>query len=156
MSEFYFALSRFLASPREHKQTRSEKNWLEANAVGTLNHLVVYAFAFALLLKNLPGWKQVLLLLPLGVIVLVFWLLLLYVNSWLIKLLRPAGLLRALPDNRAQTLLISIVTTAMAGELLFAGGWLRFVGAIWLAAVALNLLAAALLAFSHVDCHANE
>lgn len=156
MNEFYFALPRLLARSRANQHMRSEKNSLEANVVGTLNHLLVYAFAFALLLKDLPGWQQVLLLLPLAVLVLIFWLLLLYVNSWIIKLLRAAGLMRALPNNRAQTLLISIVTTAMAGKLLFSEGWPRCVGLLWLAAVGLNLLAATLLAFRHGDRYADE
>ena len=155
MNAFYFALPRLLACPPGDRQTRSEKNWLEANVVGTLNHLVVYAFAFALLLAGRPTAQQCWLLLPLAFVVLVFWLLFFYVNACFIRLLRLAGGLRDLPNNRAQTLLIAIFTSAMAAQLLFADGWPRAVGVLWLSAVVMNLSAAAVLRLLDAARHAN-
>jgi len=148
MSEFYFALPRLMAQWFGRNATHSDKNGAEANVVGTLNHMVVYVAAFELLLGGLSLWTQLLLLVPLAILVWLFWLVLFYVNALLIKLLRGAGLMRRLPDNRAQNILVGTITTALAIYLLGAGSWTGVLGFIWIAAVTLNLAAAALLSAS--------
>lgn len=150
----YFALPRLCAHWRGRSARRSERNWLEANIAGTLVHLVVYASAFQLLLARQSLWRQVLLCLPLALLVWVFWLLLLYANSLVIRSLRAVRLMRHLPDRRAQTALICILTAVFAVRLLTTGAW--GIGAVWLAVFALNLLAAALLAISQTDVAAAE
>jgi hypothetical protein len=143
---FYFALPRLLWWLVGGDARRSEKNGLEANAVGSLLHLVVYAFAFQVLLANRTLSAQLLLLLPLAFLVWLFWLNLIYANSRIIKLLRACGLMRDLPQSRAQGILIGIITTLFALHLLEARGWLAPLGAVWIGAVTLNLIAAVLLA----------
>ena len=143
---FYFALPRLLWSLLGGDARRTENNGMEANTVGTLTHLCVYAFAFELCLASHPLWQQLLFALPLTLLVWLFWINLVYANSWVIKLLRACGLLHDLPQGRAQSILIGLTTTALAFRLLEADGWTRVVGAIWIAAVALNLFAAAVLA----------
>jgi ABC-type transport system involved in cytochrome bd biosynthesis fused ATPase/permease subunit len=54
-------------------------------------------------------------------------------------------------DDRANGVLVGIVTTAFAWHLLGASGWLRAIAAVWLVAVALNLLAACVLVLSNAD-----
>lgn len=156
MSEFYFALPRLIAAWSGRKAARSEQNGLEANIIGTLNHLIVYVAAFELLLGPLSRWTQLLLLVPLAILVWLFWLIFFYWSACLIKLLRDAGLMRELPDSRAQNILIGIMTTTLAIYLLRAGSWPRVLGFIWIAAVALNLVAAALLPARHADHSANN
>lgn len=146
--EFYFALPRLLAKWRGQSAARTEKNWLETNIAGTLSHLVVYVFAFQLLLAESAPWNQLLLCIPLALLVWIFWLLVFYFNSWLIELLRTCGLMRRLSDSRAQSVIIGLMTTAFAVYLLFAGPCAAMLGIIWLAAVSLNLVAAAVLALS--------
>ena len=68
----------------------------------------------------------------------IFLLIVLYLDSLIIKLLRGFGFMRTMPDSRAQSLLICTMTTVFALELIRAGSWPRFLGVIWIAAVALN------------------
>ena len=67
----------------------------------------------------------------------------------IIKFLRLGGFFRAIPTRRIQSVLWGIATTAMACALLKGTRWVHEVGAIWLVAVALNLAAAVVLAFSN-------
>ncbi len=145
---FYFSLPRLFARWRGGSDARTEMNWLETNVVGAAVHAVVYLFIAHLLLGGLPMWQQALWLLPLAAFVLLAWLIVLHANSLVVKLLRACGLMRTLPNHRAQSILIGIMTTAFACELLRAGSWLGLVGGIWLAAVILNLTAALALALS--------
>ena len=149
MSEFYFPFPRLLAKWSGRETVRSERNWLEAISVGILVHLVAYAFAFErFLLSSTLTW-QLLLFIPLAFLVWVFWMIVLYLNSLLIKLLRAGGLLGMMPDRGAQGLIICTMNTGFAWQLVRAESWPRVVGLLWMAAVALNLLAALLLAVTH-------
>jgi hypothetical protein len=79
----------------------------------------------------------------------IFWLIVLYVNSLIVKACWICGLCTDLPRNRIQSVLMGILTTAFAAQLIAAGSWMRWVGASWIIAVALNLTAALLLALFH-------
>lgn len=142
---FYFALPRLLAKLRGGSSARTEQNWPEISTVGALIHLIVYSFAAQLFLQRLELWKQLALAIPLAVLVWLVWLLVLYLNSLGIRLLRAGGIMRDLPKSRAQGLLIGIMTTGCAYSLALSNSWLRILGEIWLVAVVLNLGAAALL-----------
>ncbi|MDQ6624328.1 MAG: hypothetical protein M3Y86_12705 [Verrucomicrobiota bacterium] len=144
--QFFFALPRLIASWRGGDAGRSEKNAVESNAVGALVHLVVYAFAFHLCLTSRPWWLQLLAAVPLAFLVWIFWLNLFYANALLLRLLRSAGLMRELPQSRAQGILIGILATAFAGALLTARDWTRVVAVLFLVLVLLNFLAALILA----------
>jgi len=148
--QFYFSLLRFLATLRGGDARRAESNALEGRLVGLMMYLIHYLFfatQFALP-PNAPSLAA-LILIALAFWVWLFWLLLLYINSLIIKLLRVFGLFEAIPIRRAQSILWGIATTAMACALLQNTGWIRELGAIWLVAVAMNLTAAALLAFKN-------
>src|SRR5215211_5767066 len=146
MREFNFSLPRLLAAPPGRKHFSSERNGTEARLAGGFNHLVVFSCIFQLLTARVSLTTALLLLLPIAVLVWIFWLILLYVNSWIIYFIRKAGLAQSLPDNRAQTALITGLTCGMAAYLFFTPAWLRWLGTAWLLLVSLNLLAAALLA----------
>jgi len=148
LPRFYFALPRLVWSWVGGDTGRTEKNGLEANAVGGLVHLVVYAFAFEVCLTSASAWQRLLLLLPLAILVWLFWIIFIYANTWIIRLLRAAGLMRDLPQGRAQSILVGVVTTAFALRLLEAEAWRHVVRAVWVAAVALYLFAAAVLALT--------
>jgi hypothetical protein len=87
----------------------------------------------------------------LAFLVWLFWLLVLYLNSLILKLARSLGLFRSLPIRRGQSILIATVTTAMAVALALRNSFVSEVGAIWLIATALNLVAALILAFNNGD-----
>ena len=148
--QFYFSLLRFIAMLRGGAAQRAESNAVEAWLVGLAIYSIHYLFFATMFIpSNLAPWLTVLLLATLAFWIWIFWLLLLYINSVIIKLLRPLGLFPGLPTRRAQSILWGIVTTAMACTLLNHTGWVRELGGIWLVAVAMNLCAAAYLAFSN-------
>ena len=145
----YFALPRLIAKLSGASCTRTEGNWLEAYLTGTAIYLISYLFAANLLLAKLGIWQAVVVLPILLFAMWIFWLIVLYLNSLVVKACWSCGLCTDLPPNRIQSVLMGIVTTVFAAQLLAAGSWLRWVGAIWIIAVALNLSAALLLALLH-------
>jgi hypothetical protein len=145
---FYFSLSRLLARCCGRSGRRTQNNWLEANAAGIFLHVVFYAFAFRVLLGGHNIWLQLLLLLPLALLVWIFWLLLFYFDSLVIRGLRAVGFMRHLSDSRAQSILIGIVASACALALALDRDAFKIIGVAWLALMALNLLSAAILSLN--------
>lgn len=146
---FYFPLFRLIAALRGGSAARAESNAVEAWLAGLMVYLIHYLFFAALLIpSHYNAWLAALLLVALAFWVWLFWLLLLYLNSVIIRLLHRGGLFRAIPSRRLQSILWVILTTAMAWTLLKSSPALREAGAIWLVAVAMNLAAAVILAFS--------
>jgi len=147
--QFYFSLLRVIAMFRGGDARRTESNPFEAWLIGLMIYSVHYLFFATLSFpSNLKPWLTALLLVALAFWIWLFWLLLLYFNSIIIKALRVCGLFRAIPTRRAQSILWGISTTAMACALLKGSPMPRELGAIWLVAVAMNLVSAMILAFS--------
>lgn len=142
---FYFALPRFVAFCGGRNSGRIENNWIEANIVGGAVFLISYLSALRALAAGLPMWGWIALLLPTLALVYLGWILQFYFHSVLIRLLRAAGLMRHLSQSRAQTIFIGAIITGLAWLLLQNAGWSRLIGAIWLGAVLMNLLAATIL-----------
>jgi hypothetical protein len=142
----YFALPRFFEKLRGRGGARSENNWREAYVVGSAIYLISYLLAANLMLARLQFWQALIALPVLLFGMWIFWLIVLYVNSLIAKLCRACGLCPELPRNRIQSVLIGILTTAFAAQLMTSASWLRWIGAFWMMAVALNLTAALLLA----------
>lgn len=144
---FYFSLLRLLALWRGADPGRAESNATEAWLAGVAIYLISYLFFAQFIPADLKLWQAALLLAGLAFLVWLFWLLTLYFNSLLIKFLRACGFFRAIPDRRAQSILLVTWATAMAFDLLGQGSWMGEAAAIWLVAVGMNLAAAILLAF---------
>ena len=150
VSQFYFSLPRLLAKIFGGDARRAETKATEAWTAGLLFYLISYVFFAAHFIPpEIAHWLTALLLVALAFFVWLFWLLLLYLNSLIIKLLHRCGLFRTLPSRRAQSILLGISTTAMACALLTRGWWMRDVGLFWLLAAAANLAAALILALSN-------
>ncbi len=149
--QFYFSLPRLVAKLRGRSPARTESNWMEANAVGTVIFGISYIVASRLLARGLPLAAQFALAVPVLVGTYFSWMLLLYANSLALRLLRGCGLMRELPDARAQSILIGLTTSAFAYHLLGASGWMRLLGAAWLIAVSVNLAAAFVLVVTRAD-----
>ncbi|MEY2528347.1 MAG: hypothetical protein QOJ05_437 [Verrucomicrobiota bacterium] len=143
---FYFSLLRLLAGLRGGNAGRAENNWGEACLTGIAVYLISYLFFAQFVPDELKVWQQALLLVVLVFFICLFWLIVLYLNSLILGLLRLCGLLPAIPVRRAQSVLLGISASAMAWSLLEGGSWPAEIGAIWLIAVAMNLAAAAILA----------
>ncbi len=147
-ARFYFSLPRLIARQLGRSDARTESNWLEANVAGGLAHLIWYAFAADVFLRGLTTGLQIALLLPLAILVWIGWLIALYINSVVIRLLRACGLFGKLSNARMQGALLGILTTAFAAHLMAHASLLDFAGLIWIVLVALNLLAAAVFVVS--------
>jgi hypothetical protein len=148
---FYFALTRLLAMLRGGDARRAEQNATEAWVVGIATYVISYLF-FAAFAPDTLGWgPKGFTLVLLAFLVWLFWLLALDFNSLVLKLLRELGLFRTIPTRRGQSILIATTVTAMAFGLLQRGSLAGEFGAIWLAAVAMNLVAAMILAFRDGD-----
>jgi len=146
---FYFALPRLLARWRGGDPTRAERNGSEAWIGGIATYGISYLFFLQFLPNGLSPWLNGLIMVALAFVVLLVWLVLLYVNSLLIKGARLGGIFGSIPDRRAQSILIGTTVTAMAWTLVQRGGSMSEIGAIWIVAVTMNLIAAALLALNH-------
>src|SRR2546421_2082732 len=148
--QFYFSLLRVITMLRGGDARRTENNAFEAWLIGFMIYSIHYFFFATLFIpSNLKPWLTALLLVALAFWIWLFWLLLLYVNSVIIKALHAGGLFRTIPTRRAQSILWGISTTAMAFALLKSSPALRELGAIWLVAVAMNLVSAMILAFNN-------
>ena len=146
--QFYFSLLRVIAMLRGGDAGRTESNGFEAWLVGlTIYSIHYFFFATLLIPSHLKPWLTALFLVALAFWIWLFWLILLYINSVIIKVLDVCGLFHAIPTRRAQSILWGIYTTAMAGAFLKSSPALREFGAIWLVAVAMNLASAVVLAF---------
>jgi hypothetical protein len=147
--QFYFSLFRAIAVLRGGDASRAESNGFEAWLVGLTIYSIHYLFFSTLFIpSHLEPSLKALFLVALAFWIWLFWLLLLYVNSVIIKLLRVGGLFHSIPTRLAQSILWGIFTTAMACALLKSSPLPREFGAIWLVAVAMNLVSAVVLAFS--------
>ncbi len=137
---FYFSIFRLMALWSGQDPSRSESNQSEALLVGSLVYLVHYLFlATVFLPSNLRPLPTALLLIALAFAVWIFWLLLIYVGSLILRALGATGLFRTMPARYAQSILWGLVTTTMAWALLRHSAILREIGAIWLVAITLNL-----------------
>ena len=146
---FYFALLRLMTLLRGGDATRAENNGIEAWFGGLAINLISYLFFAQLIPGDLPLWQRALLLVLLAFFVWLFWLVVLYINSLIIKFMRSCGLFSSIPIRRLQSVLLGISATAMAGGLLQTDSWSREIASIWLVMVAMNLFAAAVLFFIH-------
>ena len=151
-AQFYFSLPRLVAKICGGDPRRAEINALEAWAGSLIFYLISYVFFAAQFIPTgLPRWQTALLLVAVAFFVWLFWLLLLYINSLIIKMLQLCGLFRTIPIRRAQSILLGISMTAMACALLMRGSWMRGVGLFWLLAVAANLACALVLTLSNEE-----
>ena len=148
---FYFALPRLLATFRGGSSERAENNGGEAWIASIATYLVSYLFFAQFIPATLGLGPRILSLVLLAFLVWLFWLLALYVNSLVIKLLQACGLFRTIPIRRAQSILVAGTASAMSLQLLAGGGWSAEIAAIWIVAVAMNLAAAAILALRNGD-----
>jgi hypothetical protein len=148
---FYFALPRFLALLRGGNPRRVEKNGTEAWVVSIAIYLLTYLFFAGFVPPALPRWIGGLALAGIAFLVFVFWIVALHLNSLILKAARTCGLFRALPVRRGQAVLIVTATTVMAFALLQRGAVAGEIAAIWITGVAMNLVAALILAFRNGD-----
>lgn len=144
---FYFSLPRLCNAICGRDAPRVENNLFEASLVGISMYILHYLFFAVRFVPANAGLALKLFgLLALLFWTFAFWLLALHVNSLIIKFLRVCGLWHKLPDRRAQSVLLGILTTAIACDFLRRGFWLRGLGSAWVIIAAANLASAFVLA----------
>jgi hypothetical protein len=146
---FYFALPRLLSKMRGGDSIRAEQNSVEAWSSNLAVYVITYLYFAGFIPALDTWWLPVLIFVALAFLVWLFWVLVLFVNSLILKLLRGFGLPGSLPVRRGQAVLIVMIATAMAIVLLQRGAIAAEIGAIWMIATAMNLLAALILAFTN-------
>ena len=148
---FYFAFPRLLSKMRGGGAARAERNAMEAWCGSLAIYAISYLYFAALVPEPWRWWTRALFFVALAFLVWLFWLVMLYLNSLILKLLSRINLLRSLPMRRGQSILVAATATAMAVALAQRESIVSELGALWLIATAMNLTAAAILAFSNGD-----
>jgi hypothetical protein len=142
---FYFALPRLLNRMRGGTDKVSESNAAEAYLGSIGIFIITFVFGLQLFAERFSGWSVIAFDLVLVFAVWIFWLVVFYINSLIVKLLRAYSLFRGTPNRRAQDIFIAIVLAAMAYRLSILHGWLGWLGLLCLCALGANFLAAILL-----------
>lgn len=142
---FYFALPRLLNRMRGGTDKVSESNAAESYLGSIGIFIITFVFGLQLFAERFSGWSVIAFDLVLVFAVWIFWLIVFYINSLIVKLLRACGLFRETPNRRAQDIFIAIVLAAMAYRLSILHGWLGWIGWLCLCALGANFLAAILL-----------
>jgi hypothetical protein len=144
----YFALSRLLNRWRGDPAETSENSAGEAYLGSAAIFAISYLSAWQLFAGNMEVWSVVVVGILLVLVVSVFWLIVFYLNFVIVKVLRVLGVFRQTSNRDAQNILIAIILTALAMQLSILHNWIRWIGILFLAVLAANVVAAAILALS--------
>jgi hypothetical protein len=146
---FYFGFPRLIQKLLGGSAARSESNWLEAYATGVLMYVLSYCYAVFWFELRRDSILSLLALVPLAFAMWIFWLIVVYVNSLVIRALRIAGVLSRDAKRQAQSVLIAALTSLFAYQLVRLNSPLRWLAFGWFVIVALNMLSSAILMFVH-------
>jgi hypothetical protein len=144
--DFYFALPRLLNRMRGGIDKISESNAAEAYFGSMVAFVVSFLFAWKLFAGRCTGWQVIGVGIFLLFAVSIFWLLVFYLNSLVIKILRTGGIFRKMANRHAQDILIQVVVATFAYELSISVSWTRWIGIFCLLLFGANFAAALLLA----------
>jgi hypothetical protein len=146
VGDYYFALPRLLNRMRGGSDKISESNAVEAYFGSIVALVVSFLFARQLFAGRCTGWQVIGAGIFLLFAVSIFWLLVFYLNSLVIKILRTGGIFRKMANRHAQDILIEVVVATFAYELSISVSWTRWIGIFCLLLLGANLAAALLLA----------
>jgi hypothetical protein len=144
--DYYFALLRLLNRMRGGSDKISESNAAEAYFGSIMAFLVSFLSAWQLFASRCTGWPAIAVGILLLFAVSLFWLVVFYFNSLLIKILRAGGIIRKMANRHAQDILIEVVVAIFAYELSLSVSWMRWIGMSCLLLLGANFAAALLLA----------
>jgi hypothetical protein len=144
-ASFYFSLPRLICRLFSGASDRSEDNSFEAHAGSMIIFTITYLFLFDLVRTQLVGWKFFPALIVGALAVFVFWVVTLYLNSFLIRALHLVGFFGETPDRHLHDVFTGTLITLFSIQLSISNSWMRWVGVLWLTFAVLNLMAAAVL-----------
>ena len=137
---FYFALPRLLISFLGERPLRAENNFGEALFAGAV--AVVVPWLALLELAHTTCWLGWITATALLAVVIPLWLIVFYLNSLLIKVLRSAGLLKSYTNRALQNGLAFIVIILSSLCIAFSESPMRWLGLVMLTLISLDLFAA--------------
>jgi hypothetical protein len=143
--DFYFALPRLLNRMRGGSDKISESNAAEAYFGSMVAFVVSFLFAWQLFTGRCTGCQAIGVGIFLLFAVSIFWLLVFYFNSLVIKILRTGGIFRKMANRHVQDILIEVVVAVIAYELSISVSWTRWLGIFCLLLLGANVVAALLL-----------
>jgi hypothetical protein len=144
-SDFYFALPRLLNRMRGGSGKISESNAAEAYFGSIVFFLVSFLFTWQLFAGRCTGWQAIAVGILLLFAVSIFWLLVFYINSLVIKILRTGGIFRKMANRHVQDILIEVVVAVFAYELAISDfSWTRWIGIFCLLLLGANFISALL------------
>jgi hypothetical protein len=148
---YAFALPRLIARLGGRDARRAELSRWEAYGLGILVFGISCVFAAHAFLPFVrPVVLQYLILFLLPFAMWVAFLLLYYLNSLVIVLLRRLGLYSAVTNNPFQHFVVILLISLLAALLVRnETGWMRSLGAFWLGLICLNLLSIVILKLLH-------
>ena len=144
---FYFAFPRLIQRLLGGTALRGENNWIEAYGTGVVMYLISYFYAVGWFELRRDFWLSLLALLPLAFGMWVFWLVVVYLNSLIIRGLRVAGWLDRASKAAAQSVLLTALTTFFAFDLARLNSIVRWLALSWFVILTLNLVSALILMF---------
>jgi hypothetical protein len=136
-----FALSRLVVRPTGCKPRRAEFSGVEAYGLGLLvfGMSCVFVARALLFVRPLLFYLMALLILPFAIWI--AFLLLYYLNSLVVGLLRRLGFYSAVTNNLFQHVVIMSLISLVAFQFLFEEPvWVKSLGIFWLGLLSLNLL----------------
>jgi hypothetical protein len=141
-SGFYFSLPRVLHQMRGSPAAPSENHAIEAYLGSIGAFLITFLYGWELLIVGWRGGPAIVAGMLLVFAVWMFWILVFYLNSLLIKLLRLVGLFRQTSNRDAQNIFIGVVIAILAYRLSILPTWAHWIGVFCLTLLTINLLAA--------------
>ena len=146
---YYFAFPRLIQRLFGGTTERRENNWIEAYGTGVFMYLISYAYAVGWFELRRDSVLSLIALVPLAFGMWIFWLIVVYLNSLIIKAMRVAGWIDRSSKIGAQSVLLSALTSFFALEVARMNSNVRWFALAWFVIVTLNLLSAAVLVFIH-------
>jgi hypothetical protein len=138
---YAFALSRLVARSTGRKPRRAEFSGLEAYGLGLLVFGMSCVFVARSLLFVRPTVFYLMVLLILPFAIWIGFLLLYYLNSLVVALLRRLGFYSAVTNNPFQHIVIMSLISLVAFQFLLEEPvWVKSLGVFWLGVLSLNLL----------------
>jgi hypothetical protein len=144
---YYFAFPRLIHRLLGGTAERRENNWVEAYGTGVFIYLLSYVYAVDWFELKRDSVLSLLALIPLLFGMWIFWLVVVYLNSLVIKALRVAGWIDRSAKPGAQSVLLSALTSLFALDVARMDSVVRWLALAWFVMLALNIFSAAVLAF---------
>ena len=144
-SSCYFSLTRLIGKLFGRDSVSGESSSFEAHLGSGIVFLIPYLFFIQLARGDIQGWGLLFVLIVAAFLVWLFWIVALYLNSFLVRAVHRISFFSSPASRHVQDFLVRSLLTLIAARLATAGSLFRWAGIAWFAFLILNVLAAAIL-----------